>query len=453
MDLDSQVTPPVETRPKQEAWRAAARPRPRLRGGLPRRRGKPRWLRYLAIVGPGIIAASAGNDAGNIASYASAGAKYGYQVLWAVVLVTLSFVLVQVMAARLGAVTGKGFTDLVRERFGVRWMGLALLTLFVANAVTVVSEFAGIAAAAELFGVSRYIAVPVMLVVIGWLVVKGSFSKVERVFLVLTLGFFTYLVVPFLAHPHWGEVARNTLVPSIQWSGGFLVLLAALIGSTLTPYQSVFEQSDVVAKGLTANDYKAERLDAISGVIFSNLIDYFIIVATGATLFIHKVDIQTAADAAKALEPAAGRFAGALFGAGLFSASTLAASVVPRSMAFAICQAMGWPSGFGKELRQAPIFYGLFAGLLLFGVAVTLVPGISLISLIIFVQVINAILLPILLILTVLLASDRDLMGDRVNGRAFNVAAWATTIVISLLAIVIIITSVILPIFGIQVGG
>ncbi len=453
VELMSDTAPPAESRPKQEPWRAAARPKPRERPGMPRRLHRPALLRILSVLGPGIIAASAGNDAGNIASFSSAGAKYGYSMLWVVAVVTISFVIIQVMAARLGVVTGKGFSDLVREQYGARWMAFAMGALFIANAGTVVSEFAGIAAAVELFGISRYISVPVMAVVIWWLVAKGSYRRVERIFLIMTLGFFTYLVSPFLVHTNWAEVARNTVIPSIPRDAGFLVAVVALIGSTITPYQSIFEQTSVVEKGITAEEYPAERVDAISGAIFSNIIDYFIIIATAATLFAKKAQIQTAADAAKALEPAAGHLAYGLFAVGLFGAATLAASVLPLATAFSVCEAFGWPAGVNKDLREAPLFYGLFTGLLALGAVVTLIPGLPLLQLIIFLQLVNAVLLPILLVFTTRLASNRELMKEYANGRVFNLFAWATTLVIGILAVVLIVITVILPIFGINLGS
>jgi Mn2+/Fe2+ NRAMP family transporter len=450
MAQPSQQTP--RTRPKRRSWLVAARRRPRLLRGLPRRFRERTWLRYLAVLGPGIIAAAAGNDAGGIATYASAGAQYGYSLLWAMVLITGSLTVVQEMSARLGAVTGKGLSDLIRERFGLRWTAVAMLTLLIANAGTTISEFIGIAASMELFGISKYLSVSCAAVAIWWLVVKGSYRRVERIFLVMTLVFFAYVVAAFLAHPDWSAVVHHTFVPTVHWDAAFLVMFVALVGTTITPYMQVFQQSVVVEKGITINDYGIERIDTISGVLFSNLVAFFIIVATGATLFVNHSTIETAADAAKALAPLAGRFAETLFAIGLLGASMLAAGVLPVATSFSICEAFGWESGVSHDVRAAKIFYGIFMGLVALGALVTLLPGLPLIQLLIIVQVGNGILLPIELAFMMILVNDRELMGNHVNGPVMNTLAWGTTIIISLLAISLLLITVLLPIFGVHLS-
>ncbi|MFN8500199.1 MAG: Nramp family divalent metal transporter [Anaerolineae bacterium] len=429
-----------------ERWREHMRGRVRVfhRGGL---------MRYLAILGPGIIAAVAGDDAGGIATYASAGAQYGYATLWVIVVITVCLLIVQEMVTRMGAVTGKGLSDLIRERFGVRWTAFAMLTLLVANAATIVSEFAGIAAALELFGVTKYISVPLVGAMLWWLVTKGSYRRVERVFLLMTTAFLAYIISAFLARPDWGQVARNTVIPSITPDSAYLVLIMALIGTTITPYMQIFQQSAIVDKGVTVQDYDAARADMITGVLLSDIIAYFIIIATAATLYVNGIQIQTAADAALALEPLAGRFSTVLFAIGLLGASILAAGVLPLATSFSVCEAFGWQSGLDEDFTHARIFYGLFTGLLILGGLVTLIPGLPLFQLLVLVQVVNGVLLPIELLFIMRLVNDRDIMGDYVNGRLFNIGAWATTISIGALSVSLLVISFILPLFGINLGG
>ncbi len=410
-------------------------------------------FRYLAILGPGIIAAVAGDDAGGIATYATAGSTYGYSLLWAMVIITVGLFTVQEMVTRMGAVTGKGLSDLIRERFGVRWTAFAMLTLLIANAATTISEFVGIAAALELFGVSKYISVPLMAVLMWWLVTKGSYRRVERVFLLMSTAFLAYIISMFLARPEWGAVARSTAFPVIHPEASFLVMLMALIGTTITPYMQIFQQSAIVDKGITVQDYDAARADMMTGVFLANFVAYSIIIATAATLFVNGIQIQTASDAAIALEPLAGPFAKYLFAIGLFGASTLAAGVLPLATSFSVCEAFGWQSGLDEDFTNARVFYSLFTGLLILGALVTLIPGLPLFQLLVFVQVINGLLLPIELVFIMRLVNDRDIMGGYVNGRLFNVVAWGTTIIIGTLSIALIIIGFILPLFGINLGG
>lgn len=451
-----QATAPPE-HPKRFPWLPASRPLTRDLAETPeqprRLGGRSELFRWLAILGPGLIAANAGNDAGGIATYATVGASYGYSLLWMIVVITFSLAVVQEMAARMGAVTGKGLSDLIREQFGVRWTAFAMLTILIANGGTIASEFAGIAAALELFGVSKYISVPVIAIVLWWLVVKGSYRRVERVFLLLTTAFFGYIISAFLAGPDWGQVIRHTLMPSFRLEAGYIYMFVATVGTTITPYMQLFQQSSVVEKGITVAEYPLERLDTLVGVLFSDLISFFIIVATGATLFVHGIQVQTAADAAQALAPLAGPYASALFAAGLFGASMLAAGVLPLATSFAICEAFGWESGVNHDFDEAPVFYSLFTGLIVLGALTTLIPGLPLFQVLVLVQVVNGVLLPVLLVFMMRLTNDRELMGDYVNGPLFNLVAWATTIGVGGLAILLIVVSVILPIVGIHPGS
>jgi len=393
---------------------------------------------FLAILGPGLVAANAGNDAGGIATYASVGASFGYELLWMMVLITVSLIVVQEMCARMGAITGKGLSELIREEFGPRWTVFAMLTLLLANGLTTISEFAGIGASLEIVGISRYIAVPISALAIWWLVAQGSYNRVERVFLIMTLAFFAYPISAFLAHPDWSQVLYHTFIPSFQFQSGFIFIFVATVGTTITPYMQIFVQSSVVDKGITASEYRYERVEVILGSIFSNVIAIFIIITTAATLFVKGISINSAADAALALVPLAGRFAGLLFAIGLLGASMLAAGVLPLATAFSITEAFGLEKGLSLSPREAPAFYYLFTFLIVLGALVTLIPGLPLIQLLLIVQVINGLLLPILLVFIVRLASNRAIMGSYVNGPLYNALAWGTTIVFGGLAILLI---------------
>ena len=396
------------------------------------------FFAYLAVIGPGMVAACAGNDAGGIATYASAGASYGYHLLWSLIPVTVSLGLVQEMCARMGAATGKGLSDLIRERFGVRWTAVVMLALLIANGGVTVSEFVGIAAASELFHIPRNVSVPLAALAVWWLVVKGSYRRVERVFLVMSLVFFGYIISAFLAHPNWGEVARETVRPSFSFDTGYLFTMVALIGTTISPYMQVFIQSTVVEKGVTKEGYALTRADVWIGTIFSDLVAFFIIVSTAATLNRHGILVDTAADAARALEPLAGRYAEILFAVGLFGASMLAAGVLPIATAYSITEALGFEKGVSHSFRQAPIFLGIFTSLIAVGGLVAVIPGLPLIRVLVITQVINGLLLPVILIAVLKLANNRELMGDYANGPIYKILAWLTVVIISALSLLYI---------------
>lgn len=393
---------------------------------------------YLAALGPGLLAASAGNDAGGIATYASAGASYGYGLLWAMVIVTVCVGVVQEMSARMGAVTGKGFSDLVRETFTLRQTALILLTLLIANTGIIVSEFIGIAAAAELFGVSRYVAVPVAAVFVWLLVTRGSYGWVERIFLVLTLAFLAYIGAAFLAGPDWGTVLRTTVRPDLHFDRGYLHLLIALIGTTISPYMQLYVQSSVVEKGVTPDDYRYTRFDVIAGTLSAGAVAAFIIIATAATLHPRGITIETAADAARALEPVAGEYAGILFALGLLGASLLAAGVLPLATTYMLSEALGFERGVSRSWSEAPIFMGILTGLIVLGAAVALIPGLPLIEVLVGVYVLNGLLLPVELFAILRLVNDRELMGPHVNGKLYNTFAWTIAVVVSALSLMLI---------------
>ena len=383
-------------------------------------------LTFLTFLGPGLIATAAGNDAGGIATYASAGAKYGLNVLWIMLFLTPSFILVQEMAARLGAATGKGFSDLVRENFDLRTSVLMMVLLTLGNAGIVVTEFAGIAASLELFGVSKYISIPIAVLFVWWLIVKGTYIKVEKIFLLMSGILLSYVLAAFLARPDWGQVGIHLITPVILPDFPFLTLVVALIGTTIAPFMQIYAQSSVVEKGITMSDFKMERIDTLVGTVFANIIACFIIIATATTLHPAGIQIETASDAALALVPLAGDFAKILFGVGLLGASLLAAGVVPLTTSFALANAFGWEAGVNRSLEEAPIFYAVFTFLIVLAATIVLSPALSLIKLLIGFQVVNGLLLPIQLIYMMKLANNHALMGRHTNNKWFNLALVVT---------------------------
>ena len=403
---------------------------------------RKRLLAYMAILGPGMITANAGNDAGGIATFASVGADFGYSLLWILIPIAISLGIVQEMCARMGAVTGKGLADLIRERFGVRWTALIMLALLVANAGVTVSEFVGIAAATELFGISRFITVPLAAIMVWSLVVKGSYKRVEKAFLMMSLVFLGYIVSAFLARPDWSAVAVGLVRPEFKFEHVFLFTFVAVIGTTISPYMQVYVQSSVVDKGVTADDYDRTKIDVWVGTIFAILIVFFIVVSTAATLHKAGIQISTAEDAARALRPLAGRYAQTLFGIGLFGASMLAAGVLPLATAYSISEALGFEKGVSRSFREAPIFLGTFTFLIAVGAAIAVVPNLPLFRVLLVTQVINGLLLPIVLFAILRLVNNRELMGTYVNGPLYNIAAWLTAILVTLLSLLFIFISI-----------
>jgi Mn2+/Fe2+ NRAMP family transporter len=406
-------------------------------------------LRWLLILGPGLIASSAGNDAGGIATYSSAGAKFGYDLIWVMVIITVSLAVVQEMCARLGAATGRGLLDLIRERFGIGWALLAMGVMLIANSGIVVSEFLGIGAAAELFGVSKWLVVPVAAVLLWYLVIFGSYAWVEKAFLAMTLVFFAYPVAAILAHPDWGEVARGALLPTLRPDQEYLFLLVGLLGTTITPFMQLFQQSSTVERGVARRHYGPERADAYAGAIFSNLVSITMIIATAATLHqAGQTRIESAADAARALEPVAGAAAKALFATGLLGASLLAGAVLPLATSYAVSEVFGTPKGVNLDFRRAPMFFGLFTGMILFGAGLSLVPSLPVIKWLVTVQVLNGILLPIMLVFILRLINDQRLMGTLKNTRVYNALGWGTFILITT-AVIIMLGSQIMTVLGV----
>ncbi len=400
----------------------------------------------LGVVGPGLITSNADNDAGGIATYSQAGAQFGYKMLAILVAVTISLAVVNEMGARMGVVTGKGLADLIRERFGVRGTTFAMLLLLFANAFTTVAEFAGIAAGMELFGIPRFISVPAAAVVIWLLVVRGSYPLVEKVLLAIGLVYLTYVVSGFLVGPPWKEVLRGSLVPQLVPTRDYFLLAIALIGTTVTPWMQFYLQAAVADKGIPNENLAYSRADVLVGAVVTDVIAWFIIVATAATLSGHLSSAQLAnmqaADFARALEPVAGRFATALFAVGLIGASILAAHVVPLSTAYAVTEAFGWERGVGHRFGEAAAFYGIFTGLIAVGALAVLIPGLPLVSLILLSQDANGLILPAILVFMLVLLNDRRIMGRYVNGRFANAIAGVTVAVLILLTALLLVASV-----------
>jgi Mn2+/Fe2+ NRAMP family transporter len=388
-----------------------------------------------------MITANAGNDAGGIATFATVGADHGYRLLWILIPITISLGLVQEMCARMGAVTGKGLADLIRERFGVRWTALVMFALLIANGGVTVSEFVGIAAATELFGIPRFISVPIAAISIWWLIVKGSYKRVERVFLLMTLVFMGYVVSAFLARPEWGTVALELVRPRFSLDQAYLFTVVAIVGTTISPYMQVYVQSSVVEKGVTPEEYQRTRIDVWVGTVFAIVIVFFIMVSTAATLHRHGIQVNSAEDAARALRPLAGNYAEVLFGLGLFGASMLAAGVLPLATAYSVSEALGFEKGVSRSFREAPTFIGIFTFLVAVGAAIAVIPKLPLIKVLLVTQVINGLLLPVILFAILRLINNRELMGAHVNGRIYNIGAWLTAIIVTSLSLLLVLVT------------
>jgi Mn2+/Fe2+ NRAMP family transporter len=400
---------------------------------------RSRLFAVLAVLGPGLIAANAGNDAGGIATYSSVGARYGYDLLWMMVVITVSLVVVQEMAARMGIVTGKGLADLVREQYGVRWSLFATASVLVANLGICISEFVGIGAALGLAHVPVQVSVPIAAVAVWLLLVRGTYKLAERLFVAMTIPFFAYPIAAVLAHPHWGTVGRSIVAPHVQTSPGYVLLFVATAGTTITPFMQLYLQSAVVERGLGPEELNQERAEVVSGSIFANLVASFVIIATAATLYLHgHRNVATASDAAKALAPFAGRFAEALFGVGLLGASLLAAAVLPVTAAYVIAETFGFERGISRSPREAPVFVGVVTALVVIGAVVAMVPGVPVFKLLVGVQAVNGVLLPITLFFVWRLSASSEVMGRFRNGRVFNVVAGATVLATSALSLILL---------------
>jgi NRAMP (natural resistance-associated macrophage protein)-like metal ion transporter len=397
------------------------------------RRWKTQTLLMLAVVGPGFITANVDNDAGGIWTYSSAGAQFGHLLLWTMIPITIALIVVQEMVARMGAVTGKGLSDLIREEYGLRATLLVMLGLTITNFGNVVAEFAGIAGSLELFGLSKYVTVPVCAFIVWLIVVKGEYKTVEKVFLAASFFYVTYIVAGVLAKPAWGEALRATVQPP-AWHAfrdqNYLYMVIGLVGTTIAPWMQFYLQASIVEKGVSKRQYKASRLDVIVGCIFTDVVAWFIIVACAATLYAHGFrNVSNANEAAQALRPLANDYAYILFALGLFNASLFAASILPLSTAYTVCEGLGFESGVDKKFSEAPFFYWLYTALIVAGAGVILLPGLPLVKISILSQVVNGAVLPFVLIFMLLLINKRELMGEWTNRPLFNAIAWTTTVV------------------------
>src|SRR5246500_5129899 len=404
------------------------------------RRWQTRILLFFAVVGPGFITANVDNDAGGIWTYSSAGATFGYKLLWTMIPITIALIVVQEMTARMGAVTGKGLSDLIREEFGFRITFFMMLAILFINFGNILGEFAGIAGSLELFGLSKYITVPVCAVIVWLIVVKGQYKSVEKIFLVASFVYVTYIFAGFKAHPMWKDAIVATFVPPSVHAfrdAAYLYMVIGVIGTTISPWMQFYLQASIVEKGVTRRQYKASMLDVVTGSIFTDVVTWFIIVACAATLWIHGFrNITYAADAAAALKPLAGQYAYILFAVGLFNASLFAASILPLSTAYTVCEGLGFESGVGQKFSDAPAFYWLYTALIVAGGAVVLVPNLPLVKIAVLSQVVNGVVLPFVLIFMLLLINKKELMGEYVNKPFFNAVAWATTVIMVVLTAV-----------------
>src|SRR5271170_4868189 len=397
---------------------------------------------FLAVMGPGLITANVDNDSGGILTYSQAGAKYGYLPLWTLIPITLLLIVTQEMCSRMGAVTGKGLSDLIREEFGLRTTFFMMIALVLCNFTNVIAEFAGIASSLELFHISRYISVPICAVAVWLLVVRGNYASVEKVFLVACVLYVTYIFSAFLLKPDWKEAAVYSVKPILMFDEGYITMLIAMVGTSIAPWMQFYLQSAIVEKGITAKEYVQSRIEVIVGCILTDVVAFFIIVSCAAAIWAHgPKDINTAADAAVALKPF-GKYAYVLFSAGLFNASFFAACILPLSTVYTVCEGLGFESGLDKRFHEAPVFYWLYTLLVVLGAGVILIPNFPLIKMILFSQVINGVLLPFVLIYMILLINKRGLMKEWTNSRSYNLIAWVSVAVMIGLTLALVAISI-----------
>lgn len=416
-----------------------------LGGILPVRYWKRSWKSlglFFALIGPGIITSNVDNDAGGITTYSLAGAEFGLSLLWTLIPITLLLIIIQEMCARMGVVSGKGLSDLIRERFGAKVTFYLMLFLFLANLGNTIAEFAGVAASMEIFGVSKYFSVPLSALFVWWLVVKGSYKSVEKAFLVACLFYLSYIISGFIGQPDWGKVGDAVITPTFRMDPRFITMTLGIVGTTIAPWMQFYLQSSVVDKGLKADDYKYTRLDVILGSFTVNIVAFFIIMLCAVTLYQNGIRIESARDAALALEPLAGKYCSWLFAFGLLNASLFAASILPLSTAYTICEAFGWESSVDRKFTEAPQFYGMYFLMIFLGAGIILLPDVPLISIMFYSQVINGVLLPFVLIFMLVLVNDRRIMGNYTNGKILNIISWLTALILVFLSLAMVITSI-----------
>ena len=414
------------------------------RGGRTRRRpGRREILIFLTVLGPGLITAMVDNDAGGIATYSMAGARFGYEMLWVLAFTAILLALVQEMTVRMGMVTGKGLAALIRERFSLRLTAFIMFTLLVTNFANTVSNFAGLAAGMQLFHVPPWMAVPPLAVLIWWLVVRGSYKGVEKIFLVASLVYVSYIISAFLARPEWGEVAKAVVTPSPRFDTAYLALTVTIVGTTIAPWMQFYQQAAIVDKGLDSSKIRYERADTVVGSVLMTLVAMFIVICCGAAFFnnpeIGATTITSAEQAAEALAPVAGNYASYLFALGLLVASLFAGSILPLSTAYTVCEAFGWESGVSHSFRRAPVFFGIYTFMIVAGAFVIMLPGMPLIPIMVLSQALNGILLPIIMVMILLLINNKKLMREHTNSGLFNGIAWFSAALISVLSIVLVV--------------
>lgn len=409
------------------------------------------WKRiaiFLSIMGPGIITANIDNDASGIATYSVAGARFGYLLLWTLIPTTIALVVIQEMVARMGVVTGKGLSDLIRENYGVRSTFYMMVALLIANFGTTIANFAGWAASMEILGLSKYIMVPIGALSVWVLVTKGSYRAVERILLFACLLYFGYVISAFMAKPEWSEILKNTFIPQVKLDSEFIVLSIAIIGTTITPWMQFYLQSSIAEKGIRKKDYKASRLDVIIGCSITDIVAFFIMVTCAATLFPAGIRIKEASEAAIALKPFAGEYASFIFALCLANGALLGAIIVPLATAYYICEAMGWERGVNKTFKEAPQFMWIYTLTIAMASLLILIPGAPLVFLMILASVVNGILLPFVLIYAIFLVNNPRIMGDYVNPKGYNYISWGTVIVITSLTAFLVLTTVLPKVNG-----
>jgi Mn2+/Fe2+ NRAMP family transporter len=402
----------------------------------------PRVLFFLSIIGPGIIAANADNDAGGISTYSIVGAHFGVKMLWVLLLITISLAITQEMGVRIGLVTRQGLGGVIREAFGIKWVAFAMLTMLIANLGNIVAEFAGIAASFGIFGISKYLVVPLSALIVWFILYKGTFKTTQKIFLVFSAFYIVYIVNGFFVKPDFVEATKALITPTIEWTVPFFVTMIALIGTTITPWGQFFIQSYVVDKGLEIKHYSAERIEVYAGAFITDVISFFIIVSTTYTLYKHGIHIQSASDAALALKPLAGAAAQFLFAFGLFASSMLGAFILPVATAYAICESFGWEYGFNTDWKRGKFFYTIILVSIFFPAALVLIPNIPLIKVMIFSQDINGVLLPIILIFVMRIINNPSIMGKYVNRWWSNIIAWTTIIGIIAATVIMVVASI-----------
>ncbi len=399
-----------------------------------------RLLLLLSVIGPGIITAVIDNDAGGIATYSLAGSNFGYVTLWVFIPMIIALGVVQEMSVRMGVVSKKGLESLIREKTGVKLAFAIVIALLLANLGTIIAEFLGIAASCEIFGIPTIIALPLAGLFVWVLVVKGNYRIVEKIFLGAAVLFFSYIIVAIIAQPSWDIAIKDSLIPQVSLSTAYIAIIIALVGTTITPWMHFYLQASVVEKNIPVEDLKYSKIDAITGAVVVNVFAFFIVVACAATIFKSGIPVNNVVDISHALVPLAGQYAAALFAFGLLNASLFAASVLPLSTAYPICEILGFESGVSKSIKQAPVFHAIYLGCIIFGVVVALIPGLPVLTILVFSQIANGILLPFVLILMLRIINDKKIMGEYVNSRLFNVIAWITVVAMITLSIAFLIT-------------